>query len=64
VGGLVDLVEVGSFFAIDLDIDEALVHRLRHGGIFERLVRHHVAPVTGGIADRQQDGLVSLRARV
>ena len=38
--GLVDLVEVGAFFAIDLDIDEELVHRRRDRGIFERLVRH------------------------
>ena len=27
-------------------------------GVLERLVRHHVAPVAGGVADREQDRLV------
>jgi class 3 adenylate cyclase len=56
----VDAVDVGPFLAIDLDVDEALVHQRRGAGIFERLVRHHVAPVAGGVADREQDRLVLL----
>ena len=58
VCGLVNLVEIGPFFAIDLDIDELLVHL--HGGlrVLERLVGHDMAPVAGGITDRQQDRLV------
>ena len=55
---LVQAIEVGTFLAIDLDIDEALVHQRRSGRILEGLVRHHVAPVAGGIADREQNGLV------
>ena len=64
VRGLVDLVEVGPLLAIDLDVDVQVVHHLRDGGVLERLVRHHVAPVAGRIADRQQDRLVlALRLR-
>ena len=51
----VDLVDVRPLLAVDLDVDEQLVH---HGGcafVLERLVRHHVAPVAGGVADREQD---------
>src|SRR5262249_13307417 len=42
--------------------NEQLVHHRRGGGMLEALVRHHVAPVAGAVADRQQDRLV-LRAR-
>ena len=55
---LIDVVEVGALLAIDLDVDEALVHQARDGGILERFVRHHVTPVTRGVAHRQVDGLV------
>ena len=44
---LVHLVEIRPFLAVHLDVDEQPVH---HGGsrlVFERLVRHHMAPVTG-----------------
>ena len=51
-------VEVGTFLAVDLDVDEPLVHQLRNRGVLERLVLHHVAPVTGRVADREQDRLV------
>ena len=49
MGGLVDLVEVGTLLAVDLDVDEVLVHHVRGVGVLEGLVRHHVAPVAGGI---------------
>ena len=54
----VDGVDIGTLLAIDFDIDEELVHHLRRAGIFEALVRHHMAPVTGGVSDRKQDRLV------
>ena len=59
-GGHVDLVDVGPFLAIDLDIDEQTVHD--GGDIFalEALMRHDMAPVAGCIADRQQDRLLGL----
>ena len=60
---LVDAVDVGPLFAIDLDVDEQVVHDLRPSpSILEDLVRHDVAPVAGGVADAQQDGL-AFRAR-
>ena len=59
---LVDLVDVGPLLAIDLDVDEVLVHRRGDVRILERFVRHHVAPVARGVADREQDRL-ALRAR-
>ena len=60
---LVDAVEVGAFLAVDLDVDEQLVHQRGSGGILEGLVRHHVAPVAGGVADRQQDRAAARAAR-
>ncbi len=57
---LVDLVEVRALLAIDLDVDEQLVHHRRDFGILERLVRHDVAPVAGRVADREQDRPVLL----
>ena len=54
----VDLVDVGALLAIDFDVDEQLVHHRGGGGILEAFVRHDVAPVAGGVADRQQDRLV------
>ena len=56
----VDLVDIGSLFAIDLDVHEQSVHQGRRLGIFEGFVRHHVAPVAGAVADRDQQGLVGL----
>ena len=58
VRGLVDLVEVRPLLAVDLDVDERVVHHRGDGRILERLVRHHVAPVARRVADRQQDRLV------
>ena len=60
----VDLVDVRPFLAVDFDVDEQLVHHRGGAGVLEALVRHDVAPVTGGVADRQQDRLAgSLRLR-
>ena len=60
----VDLVEVGPLFAVDLDVDEVLVHeRAAIAGIRERLALHHVAPVAGRVADREEDRLVLGLAR-
>ena len=55
---LVDLVEIRALLAIDFDVHERVVHDARDLGIVERLVRHHVAPVTRGVTDREQDRLV------
>ena len=44
-------VDVGTLLTVDLDVDEPIVHHRRRRGVLERLVRHHVTPVTGAVAD-------------
>ena len=53
-----DRVDVGPLLAIDLDVDEQLVHQLRGRRVLEALVRHHVAPVARRVADRDEHRLV------
>ena len=53
----VDGVDVGALLAVDLDVDEQLVHVRGGGRVLEALVRHDMAPVAGGVADREQDRL-------
>ena len=53
-------VNVGTFFTVHLNIHELAVHDCSHFFIFERFVRHHVAPVAGGITYREKDGFVFL----
>jgi hypothetical protein len=53
----VDEVDVRSLLAVDLDAHVVLVEDARHLLVLERLALHHVAPVTGGVADREQDRL-------
>ena len=50
----VERVDVGPLLAVDLDVDEVLVHQRRRRRALERLVRHHVAPVAGAVADRER----------
>ena len=59
----VQVVDVRPFLAVHLDVDEPLVHQRRGFRVLERFVRHHVAPVAGGVADRQQDRFL-LRSRL
>ena len=59
----VEVVDVRPFLAVHLDVDEQLVHQRRGVRVLERFVRHDVAPVAGGVADRQQDRLV-VRSRL
>ena len=56
----VDAVYVGALFAIDFDIDEVLVHKTGGDRVFKTLVGHDMAPVTGGIANGQKNGLVAV----
>ena len=58
----VDRVHVGALLAVDLHRDEVLVHDRGRLGVLEGLVLHHVAPVAGGVADRDEQRLV-LRPR-
>ena len=59
----VDRIDVGALLAVDLDVDEEVVHHLRRRLVLEALMRHHVAPMAGGVADREQDWLAA-RARL
>ena len=48
----VNRVDIRPLLAVDLDVDEVLVHVRRGRLVLEGLVRHHVAPVASGVADR------------
>src|SRR5436189_267533 len=50
--------DVRPLLAVDLDADEVLVHQGGRLLVLERLVFHHVAPVAGGVPDREQNRLV------
>ncbi len=52
----IDRVHVGALLAVHLDVDEQLVHHRSGGVVLEALMRHDVAPMAGGIADREQYG--------
>jgi hypothetical protein len=52
-GRHVHRVDVGPFLPVHLDRDQAVVDQLGGVRVLEGLVRHHVAPVAGGVADRQ-----------
>ena len=58
VGGLIDAVQVRTLFPVHLDVDEQAVHERGGGRILEGFVGHDMAPVTGGVADGEQDGPV------
>ena len=56
--GHIDVIDIGTFLTIYLDIHEVLVHLLGDGRALKDLAFHHVAPVTGGVADTQKDRFV------
>ena len=53
--GHVQLIEVGSLLAVELDAHEQLVHDRRSFVMLEALPFHDVAPVAGAVADGQKD---------
>jgi hypothetical protein len=59
-GRHIDLVEIRPLFPIDLDRHEVLVQELGDLLVLEALALHHVAPMTGRVADRQEDRFVLL----
>src|SRR5437899_346813 len=61
---LIDLIEIRPFLAIDFDVDEERVHPLGDLRAFEAFMRHHMAPMAGGIADREQDLLNPISVNV
>src|SRR6266851_3489400 len=61
---LIELIEIRALLAIDFDIDEKFVHQLRRFRTLEAFMRHHVAPMAGGIANREKDWLVQLASEL
>ena len=47
-------IHVGSLLAVDLHVDEEVVHDGSRCGVLEGLVRHDVAPVARAVADRDE----------
>ena len=60
----VHAIDIGSLFAIDLDGNEVVVQDFGNGGVFERLVRHHVAPVASRVSNREKHRFVALSCGV
>ena len=56
-------IHVRALLPIHLDVDEMLVHQRRQPLVFEGFVGHHVAPMTGGVAYRQEDGPAGVARR-
>ena len=50
----VDLVHLRAFLAVHFHRHEPLVHLPGDGLVLEGLVRHHMAPVATGVADREE----------
>src|SRR4051794_21008226 len=51
----VNMVDVRPLLPVNLDVDEERVHHRRDFRILKALVGHDMAPVTGGVADREED---------
>ena len=56
--GHIYAVDIGPLFAIHFDRHERTVDYFGDRFVLERFALHHVAPVAGGIADGEEDGLV------
>src|SRR5438552_14506064 len=56
--GHVDFIDIGPFFAIDLDAHTMLVQIISHFLALEGFALHHVAPVAGRVADAQENRVV------
>ena len=57
-GGHVDVIEIRPFLPIDLNTDEVLREKLGNLLALEGFVLHNMAPVAGGVADGEENGLV------
>src|SRR5438105_13045751 len=56
--GHVNAIDIRPFFTIDFDVHKLAIHDRGRLFVLERLVCHHVAPVTVRITDREKDRLV------
>ena len=53
----VDLIHIRTLFAVHFHTDEVLIHQLGNIVTLKTLMRHHMTPVAGRIADRNQQWL-------
>ncbi len=60
----VNRVDVRALFSIYLYRHEVLVQQFRHLLVLETLLGHHVTPVAGRVADREEDGDVPFLRRL
>ena len=54
----VNFVEVRSYLTVHFDTNEFLIEYICRFGIFKGLVAHHMAPMTGSIANTEKNGLI------
>jgi hypothetical protein len=54
----VNAINIGALFPVHFDVHKFAVHDRGHVFVFERFVRHDMAPVTGGITNRKKDRFV------
>ena len=47
----INIIDIGTFLAVDLDIDKEFVHHSGGGRIFKALMRHHMTPMACAVAD-------------
>ena len=57
-GGHVNVVQIRPLLAIHFDAYKVVVHQFCDGVVLKRFVLHHVAPMTGRVADAEQNQLV------
>jgi hypothetical protein len=55
---LINVVEIRTLFAVHLDAHKVLIHDRRNAVVLEGFVFHHMAPVTSGVANGEQDRFI------
>jgi hypothetical protein len=55
----VERIDSWKFFAIDLDVDEVLIHHSSHLLIFETFMRHDMAPMACAVTNAQKHGNIA-----
>jgi hypothetical protein len=53
----VNLIQVGALLAVNLDVDEILIHQPGYIFILKRLFLHYVTPVAGAVTYTQKKRL-------
>ena len=56
----IDAVNIRSFLLVHLDGDKVPIEKFRDFPIFKAFVRHHMTPMTGAVANTEENGLILL----